>query len=104
MVYCTLIIMSEAKAIFNFIKYDKKDYIQILPKGKGSDFSQDVSRHLLSLIAFPTLFMCFLSVLWDFMLIVTSIYYHTIELLGIFLGMSMWYLLYKLIFKPFNLI
>lgn len=52
------------------------------------------------LLTISLLFMVFLALLWDFMLIITTIYYHTFpeKVLGTFLAVGMWHLVYGRVF------
>ncbi|XP_071513133.1 acyl-coenzyme A diphosphatase FITM2-like isoform X2 [Panulirus ornatus] len=105
--YCVLIMMEESKEIVYFLCLRR--YL----RGAHEDTVEEVSLPVLEAkeakrmtlrltILSPIVvivFMCvvLLCLLWDFMLIVTTIYYHTFleKVIGTTLAVSMWYMLYR---------
>lgn len=109
MTYCVLILMEESKESLYFLQLSR--YLR-----KAENPVDDNDRPLLDrnealhletkftimgpliLVSYVGLFV--LCVLWDFMLVITTIYYHTFseKVLGSALALCMWYLLYHFIF------
>jgi len=73
------------------VKVDKKD-------GDGDSSREEVERSL----ALSRYILCLLMLVWDVMILCTSLYFHTFleKVLGTFCGVGAWYLLYK-VFFPF---
>ncbi|KAK4314959.1 hypothetical protein Pmani_013785 [Petrolisthes manimaculis] len=126
LIYCVLVLMEESKSVLYYLQLGQ--YLRGAPPEAGkstgnnnSDFRKpswtqpkwmepssegdaELLRWLHPLVSpFLTaafLFMVFLALLWDFMLIITTIYYHTFpeKVLGTGLAVGMWYLVYGIIF------
>ncbi|XP_068213720.1 acyl-coenzyme A diphosphatase FITM2-like [Palaemon carinicauda] len=110
MTYCVLILMEESKESLYFLqlsRYLRKAEIPVkdsdhplLDRNEAAQLETNfnVMRPII-LISYLAVF--FLCILWDFMLIITTIYYHTFseKVLGSILAMCMWYLLYNFIFS-----
>ncbi|XP_042217462.1 acyl-coenzyme A diphosphatase FITM2-like [Homarus americanus] len=108
--FCVLVMMEESKEILYFlclggylrgVSINTPEKI-IWPK-RGGKLSKSLRTRftiVAPLVIFSFLCIFLLSLLWDAMLLVTMIYYHTIleKTLGSFLAVSMWCLLYKYLF------
>ncbi|XP_027212874.2 acyl-coenzyme A diphosphatase FITM2 isoform X2 [Penaeus vannamei] len=105
--YCIMIIIEESKEMLYFLQLSR--YFRGAPPLEGNE-SQVLDKEVKNLesvfkIMSPLIILAFMamvaiSLLWDLMLIVTTIYYHSLleKLLGTVLSLCMWYILYKRIF------
>ncbi|KAG0722739.1 FIT family protein CG10671 [Chionoecetes opilio] len=109
--YCVMIMMEESKEILYFLWLGRRlfgdtaqdktetsawpDLNEKQVKALKSRFSK-----LSPFVAFTFLNMCALALLWDFMLLVTTLYYHTFaeKVIGTVLALLMWGFLYKAAF------
>ncbi|XP_063611439.1 acyl-coenzyme A diphosphatase FITM2-like [Penaeus indicus] len=105
LIYCIMIIMEESKDILYFLQLSR--HFRGAPTIEGKEAPgkevknlEKVFKIMSPLIILALLSMVALSLLWDFMLIITTIYYHSLseKLLGTVLSLGMWYILYKRIF------
>lgn len=109
--YNVLLLMEESKEILRFLGLGRRFSRTSTENGTGKDSLAKLDKaemHRLRLrcitmaplIALGIVMVGVLALLWDFMLIVTSIYYHTFweKLIGTSLAFAMWYVLYKKIF------
>lgn len=107
LVYCIMIIMEESKEMLYFLQLSRHfrgapplEGNETLVPGKEVKNLEKVFKIMSPLIVLAFLAMVAICLLWDFMLIITSIYYHSLleKLLGTVLSLGMWYILYKRIF------
>lgn len=108
LIYCMMILMEESKDILYYLQLSR--YFQGAPAPEGSENAvlgnetkslEKVFRLVSPVILIAFLAMVAISLLWDFMLIITTIYYHSLmeKLLGTLLSVGMWYILYKRVFN-----
>ena len=66
-------------------------------KGGGGDSKQEEVEEP---FAWSRLFLCLLMLVWDVMIICTSLYFHTFleKVLGTLCGVGSWYLLYRVVY------
>lgn len=104
MTYCILCMAEESKVLF-FILALQMSINDRLKSQPTLSFPQKNYRYLI-LIIFSAYFIFILSLIWDLMLIITTLFYHTLteKLLGITLSVSMWYISYPIIFTIFNVL
>lgn len=108
--YCVLIMMEESKEILHFLCLGR--YLHGAPKDSTEEvtwpkFEEKEAKSLkprftiLSpLVVIGFVCVVVLCLLWDFMLIVTTVYYHSFleKVIGTILAVSMWYMLYRRLF------
>ncbi|XP_076034649.1 acyl-coenzyme A diphosphatase Fitm isoform X2 [Oratosquilla oratoria] len=104
LIYCTLIIHDEIRKISYIWKVAGQCQDTVIARSRieGVEDEQnpkaDVEKwywRLIPLIILLFLFLGFLTFLWDFMYVVTTVYYHSMmeKLVGSFLGVANWYVL-----------
>lgn len=109
--YCVLIMMEESKDILYFLWLGGRLFGESArDKMQDSAWPNLDEKQVKSLrrrfpklspfVAVTFLNMCALSLLWDFMLLVTTLYYHTFaeKVIGTVLALLMWGFLYRAIF------
>ena len=111
--YSILVLVEEfvlLKYIYSFKQYtlgQKKEYMN-KPCYAQIDFKNFDKRirYVFPCITMVTLFASCLSLIWDLMLIITSVYYHTIfeKVLGNLLAILNWYLVYPVLFKKLDML
>lgn len=109
--YCVLIMMEESKEILYFLWLGRRLFGEI-DRDRMEDSAwpnldekqvKSLRRRfpkLSPLVAVTFLNMCALALLWDFMLLVTTLYYHTLaeKVIGTALALLMWSFLYRAAF------
>ncbi|XP_069944413.1 acyl-coenzyme A diphosphatase FITM2 isoform X2 [Cherax quadricarinatus] len=111
MTYCVLIMMEESKEILYFLCLGRvlngapplNTFEKIsCPKLEEKEIKILQSRFSIMspLVVLSFVCVCLLCLLWDFMYIITTIYYHTFseKVIGTMLALIMWYLLYRQLF------
>ena len=104
LIYCVLIIMEESKEIIYFVWLKRKLFDDAAEDSSWPDLDEKQVNSLrrrfpkLSPVLAVTFFnMSALALLWDFMLLVTTLYYHTFaeKVIGTVLALLMWAFLYR---------
>uniref|UniRef100_A0A0P4WFT3 FIT family protein n=1 Tax=Scylla olivacea TaxID=85551 RepID=A0A0P4WFT3_SCYOL len=108
LIYCVLIMMEESKEIIYFVWLKGQLFGEAVKNRKEDSNWPDLDEKQLKSLRrrFPkvspvvavTFFnMCALALLWDFMLLVTTLYYHTFaeKVIGTVLALLMWAFLYR---------
>ncbi|RWS27085.1 FIT family protein-like protein [Leptotrombidium deliense] len=108
LLFSNLIILEECAAMIGWEPFGNQlnAMQQHYQKVYGQDYEQHViySRYIVPIrIFFLTLTV--LTLLWDFMLIQTALFYHTMiqKFVAFVIAASLWYLLYRIVYKYFNI-
>ncbi|OWA51452.1 putative FIT family protein [Hypsibius exemplaris] len=101
LVYCSLLILEEARGFFRWETEDIQDGPDVLAADRR--FELVVKPRLLVAIHIITVAIAGLAVLWDWMLLITLVYYHSFvqRFLGVALGVLAWYGTYRLWYPRF---
>lgn len=91
LIYCSLLILEESRAFF---KWEKSDTIEQVRTGQADNV---IKPWVLVVIRVLAVALALLALLWDWMLIVTLVFYHDFlqRTLGVALGILGWFLTYK---------
>lgn len=90
MSYCVLILMHEARQVEDLLK-------ALREPGKQDNLVSNVSQLVTPAVAINFILITVLSLLWDFMIIITNIYFHTFAeiLVGVMLAVLMFLTVYE---------
>ncbi|XP_055336655.1 acyl-coenzyme A diphosphatase FITM2-like [Paramacrobiotus metropolitanus] len=92
LIYCSLLILEESRAFFKWEKADRLDTDEDAGK-----FDQEIKPRVLLVMRVLAVALAMLAMLWDGMLVITLIYYHSFiqRFMGVFFGVAGWFLTYK---------
>jgi len=82
----------------------RKDKVEIMRSKKSGDGDAKQEEEVEQPFAWSRLLLCLLMLVWDIMIICTSLYFHTFveKVLGTMFGVGAWYLLYKVLYPIFR--
>ncbi|KAL7639281.1 UNVERIFIED_CONTAM: hypothetical protein RMT77_009770 [Armadillidium vulgare] len=118
MIYCILSIMEESKELiyvlclgqlvrksFSTSAVEKDSSASSFPEDEVQNLGKKYSVILPFIVGFSVCTFC-LSLLWDIMLVITTLYYHTFieKFLGTSLAIAMWYIQYHVYFLSYNVL
>lgn len=108
LIYCVLIMMEESKEIIYFVWLKSQLFGEATKNRKEDSSWPDLDEKQVKslrkrfskvspVVAVTFFNMCALALLWDFMLVVTTLYYHTFaeKMIGTVLALLMWCFLYR---------
>ncbi|GAU96595.1 hypothetical protein RvY_08023 [Ramazzottius varieornatus] len=102
LVYCSLLILEEARGFFDWESEDVQD-TDVPETVKDVRYEDHIKPYVTIAIRVLAVAISVLALIWDWMLIVTLVYYHSFfqRILGVALGIVAWFLTYRVWYPRF---
>lgn len=102
LVYCSLLILEEARGFFKWERDDVEDP-GVPETVQETVFEDQIKPYVIIAIRVSAVAIALLAFVWDWMLIVTLVYYHSFfqRILGVALGTAAWFFTYRVWYPKF---